>query len=115
MAGSYNFAIDQGADWTAVLTWKVNTVAVDLTNYTARMQLRPAHGALTTLLSLTTAVGGGITLGGNAGTVTLTLTAVITATLPPGDHVYDLELVSPAGVVTRLVEGRFSISPEVTR
>lgn len=115
MASSYNFTIDQGSDWTAVLTWKINTVAVNLTSYTARMQMRAAHGALTTLASLTSAVGGGITLGGVAGTITLTLNAVATAALPPGDHVYDLELVSSTGVVTRLLEGRLTVTQEVTR
>lgn len=35
--------------------------------------------------------------------------------LPAGDYVYDLELTSPAGIITRLVQGRAIVSPQVTR
>ena len=33
----------------------------------------------------------------------------------PVPHVYDLELVAPNGSVTRILEGTFNITPEVTR
>ena len=57
----------------------------------------------------------GITLGGAAGTITLDQTATQTTALAIGSCVYDLELVSGANVVTRLLQGELIISAEVTR
>jgi hypothetical protein len=108
--GTYNFTIQQGATWTRTLTWKIDGVAVNLTGYTARMQLREAG---TLVIELTTA-NGRIALGGAAGTITLTITAADTTALNFKTALYDLELVSGGGVVTRLLEGRVFLSREVT-
>ena len=113
-AGNYNIVCDQGSTLTRVLTWKnSNGTAVDLTNYTARMQVRTNYASNTALLSLTTE-NGGITLGGVAGTITLLATATATAALTADTYVYDLEMITGANV-TRLVEGTFQVTPEVTR
>lgn len=113
-AGILDFTIEQGATFNLLLTWEINNVPVNLTNYTARLQARIDIEETDTVLSLTTA-GGGITLGGAAGTISLDRTATQTALLPAGEYVYDLELISSAGVVTRLVQGELNISPEVSR
>ena len=86
----------------------------DLTGYTARMQIRETLESTTTLEELTTS-NGGITLGGTAGTITLLLTATETAALTFETAVYDLEIVSGAGVVTRLMHGKVVLVDEVTR
>ncbi len=44
--------------------------------------------------------------------ISATTTAALTA---PFSGVYDLELVSAGGVVTRLLQGAATVSPEVTR
>lgn len=113
--GRYDFTIFQGASFDTTITWKTGTpaTAVNLTGYTARLQVRSSVDAATTALELTTS-NGGITLGGAAGTVALAVTAAATATLSPGYYVYDLELVNGA-TVTRLIEGRVTVSAEVTR
>ena len=67
----------------------------------------------TTILSLTQSAG--LTLGGVAGTIIIALTATQTAALVAGNYVYDLELASSGGVVTRLVQGTLAVSAEVTR
>lgn len=115
-AGKLKLTIDQGATFTKQLTWKTGTpaVAVDLTGYTARMQIRPTIESSTVLVSLTTE-NGGIALGGTAGTITLTITATATAAFTWTEGVYDLELVSAGGVVTRLLKGAVTVTPEVTR
>jgi hypothetical protein len=77
------------------------------------MQLRTSYSAATASLELTTA-NGRISLT-NAGVITLALTATETAALAAGRYVYDLELVSSGGQVTRLLEGVVTVSPEVTR
>ena len=112
-AGSLDFTIEQGATFNLLLTWKIDTVPVNLTGYTARLQARIDVDEVDTILSLTT--GFGITLGGAAGTISLDQTGTQTAVLPAGTYVYDLELQSAGGVVTRLVQGELLISAEVTR
>lgn len=113
-AGIYNFIIEQGATWNPIITWKDNTgTAINLTGYSARLQIRDAINSISTIVSLTSASG--ITLGGSAGTIAPLLSATATAALDFDDAVYDLELVSGSGIVYRLLQGSVSLSKEVTR
>lgn len=114
--GVLDMSCYQGANFDYTLTWQAGGSAVNLTGYSARMQVRDSYDAGTAIVSLTS--GTGITLGGTAGTIILELSATATAALdgtPNTQYVYDLELVSGAGYVTRLVEGRFYVFPEVTK
>lgn len=113
MAGLYNIRCDQGATLALQCIYKdAEGDLVDLTGYTARLQVRATHQSTTALLALTD--GSGLTLGGAAGTIDVLVNATTTAALKPGDYVYDMEIVS-GGTVTRLVEGGFAVTPEVTR
>jgi hypothetical protein len=112
-AGKYNIVIEQGATFNMDFTIKTGTTPWDLTSYTARMQMRTAVGASSTLLSLTN--GNGITLGGAAGTVSVSVSAAATAAITAGRYVYDLEVQSAAGQVWRVIEGKATVSAEVTR
>lgn len=56
-----------------------------------------------------------MTMGGNAGTITLAVSATDTAALTASDGVFDLEITSGAGVVSRLIEGTYSIRRNITR
>jgi hypothetical protein len=103
----------QGANFDYSLTWRTNGTAVNLTGYSARMQVRETYDSSLPVLSLTS--GTGITLGGTAGSIILEATATTTAGVPSGQYVYDLELVTSGGYVTRLLEGNFTVDPEVTR
>lgn len=114
-AGLYNITCNQGATFSRTITWKDSRKQVIvLTNYTARMQVRSEVTASTVLISLTTE-NGRISIDAPLGQVHLTITATDTSALPAGKYVYDLELVSPTGVVNRIVEGNFLVKAEVTR
>lgn len=114
-AATRDILIEQGATFRYNLIWKDSAgTPVNLTGYTARMQIRRKHSDPAVLLSLTTE-NGAITLGGSAGTINILATATGTASLPAKDSVYDLELVSGDATVTRLIEGAVTITPEVTR
>jgi hypothetical protein len=114
-AGKYPLILEQGSTFSRVLTWKdVNGTAINLSGYVARMQIRQTVDAAISLLELTTE-NGRITLGGPNGTITLFIAAADTLALSQTSAVYDLELLSSSGVVTRLLEGSVTISQEVTR
>jgi hypothetical protein len=115
IAGLYNITCDQGATFSRTLTWTNSAKSpYNITGYTARMHVRSTVAATTTLTTLTTE-NSRIALGGIAGTVTLTISATDTAQFAPGKYVYDLELVSGGGVVSRIIEGNFVVKAEVTR
>src|SRR4051794_17894604 len=113
-AGHYNFTIEQGADFYRLLTWKdPSGNAYDLTGFSARMKIKTLSGKL--ILSLTNVLsvaGDGLTLGGTAGTVAITIGDATTAALTFSSAKYDLELVSPAGTVVRLIEGLVTLDKE---
>ena len=50
-----------------------------------------------------------------AGTCTITLTDTVTAALAEGRYVWDLVTATGAGIKTRRIEGRATITPSVTR
>ena len=112
--GSVDFLMPKGSTFSRTLTWKISGSAVNLTDYTARMQARASVTSATVVLDLTTA-NSKIVLGGTAGTITITVSAADTAAITQQSLAYDLELVSAGGVVTRLIEGQIVLSPEVTR
>ena len=112
-AGELNITLLEGTDFTLPLTWTSGGSPVDLTGYSAAMQLRPsANDIATPLLSLTHTSG--ITLGGVAGTITIEITKAQNVF---GDSrmVYDLELTDSLGKVTRLIEGTVVSKAEVTK
>lgn len=113
VAGIYNIICEQGATFQRNLLWQSNGVPTDLTGYTARMQVRTDYASTAIIVELTTE-NNRISLGGVAGTIALTIPATITAALTPAVYVYDLELIS-GSIVYRLVQGKFSVSPEVTK
>jgi hypothetical protein len=87
---------------------------VDLTGWSARMQIRRrAEDPGPPLLSLTD--GDGITLGGEAGTIRIVIDADVSSAWTWRSGEYDLEMVDPDGKPWRKLEGDVKVSPEVTR
>jgi hypothetical protein len=108
--------VKQGATYQLDLYYVTSAgTAIDLSGYTARMTLRADFEATTALLSLTSSPAAGLVVTGASGLVTVTITNTQTAALTAGPFVYDLEIVSAGGVVTRMAEGVGVISREVTR
>lgn len=116
-AGITPITCDQGEDLDLVFACQqLDGTPVDLTGGSARMQVRNGIDASTTMLDLDTGAKGGLTIDGVAGTITLHVAAAVTNTLIPSDEAcYDIEFVSVAGAVKRLVQGPFIIDPQVTR
>lgn len=114
-AGQYDFTIEQGATFVRPFVWKSSDgTPVNLTAYTARMQVRQSYSSGEILLNATTE-NGRLQVSGAEGKVTLSLTADVTAAITWRRGRYDLELVAPDGAVTRLLEGQITVSKEITR
>lgn len=113
-AGIWNITIEQGATFDKLITITLPSGdPMPLTGYSARMQIRREVDSASPLIELTDA-NGRIELGGALGTVRLLISATDTAALGD-DGVYDLELVSGTGEVTRLLKGKARLDEEVTR
>ena len=84
----------------------------DLTGFTARMSIKAKIGG-TELLRLDT-TNGRIAVNNTTKTITLTIDATTTAAITWAAGIYDLEMVSPTGVVTAIYSGAVLVIPEVT-
>ena len=114
-AGTYNFTIEQGATFTRDFVYKdSNNVVVNLTGYSARMQIRPSKESSTILVEATSA-NGKLAITPAQGKISLQLSASETDLAGFDVAVYDLEIESTSGIVTRLIEGAVTISRQVTR
>jgi len=110
--------IYQGATFNRA--WEIveegTTSPMDLSGYTARMQIRAKIKDTDPLLELTTE-NGGITIDATPEktTITLYIPPDETEALTVSKGVYDLELVDLALDVYRLMQGEITIHKEVTR
>jgi hypothetical protein len=114
--GIYNIVADQGATLQETAVWKDSArKAINVTGYTARMQVRPSIDSEQVLLSLTTE-NGRISVSGPEGRFDMTVSAIDMTSIDAGKYVYDLEIIAPvSGVVDRLMQGSFIVRGEVTR
>lgn len=109
-AGKYNLSIESGTTWE--LSLSVDSTAgtdMDLTGYTFAAKIAKSYYD-DAPVSMTATV-----LSATAGTFKLQLSAAQTSALDSSiEYVYDVEMTTSAGVVTRLIQGRASISEGVT-
>lgn len=123
-AGRYDITLESGATFDLPLSWvDANSTPVNLTGYSAEMQVREApRSAIVLRFSSDLSSGGFIFLSGDAenfsdgenGNLRLFMTSANTSNLSRFSGRYDLELTSPGGYTTRLLEGQFRIEPEIT-
>ena len=128
-AGQFDLLINQYATYQVTFTWQtgsncscnsscncppVNATPVDLTGYTADMKIRQTINSPTVLFEAST-TNGFIVLGGTAGTIALTIPASSTGAFTFVKGVYDMNLTSSSGIVTRLMQGSVYVSPSVTQ
>ncbi|UOF79343.1 hypothetical protein [Caudoviricetes sp.] len=99
---------------------------IDLTGYTARMQVRLAYSDVSPLFDLTTANGGLVLVVGtatldngtqvpNAHGVKFVLTSAQTTTIGFSEAIFDIELIKPGGDVLPFIKGTLTPFEEVTK
>lgn len=114
MATSYNITGYQGDYIQLTLNLKdSNGAALNLSGYAVRGQVRTSYGATGVLLDLNPTITNVL-----SGIMAININSYISADLPVSDHIYDIERY-PSGILTgnsiKLLRGKFSILPEVTR
>ena len=128
-AGNYSFTIEQGATTDFEIAYKDSSNnPVDLSGYTAKMQIRPSAGSDIVFLTLSSSLdpcGTGLNLSGSnsanpptSGTIGVFISAMSSSQLNFDNAQYDLEIVSGSGdcaVVTRLLKGSVRLSKEITQ
>lgn len=107
----YDITIQQGTSWQLDLELQQeNTLPIDLTNYTGRMQIRKTHNSSTILVTVT------ITFTDREnGKLSLSLSENQTKALDFFIGYYDLELIDGSSKISRILEGSVFLSKEVTR
>jgi hypothetical protein len=115
-AATHDIIVEQGSVFELFFEYKdCDDVLIDLTGYTAQMQIREEKDSLTFIVTLSETDG--ITLGGALGTVLIRISADLTEGLDFKKGVYDVELAE-AGDATktrRVLEGKVKFSKQVTR
>lgn len=122
-AAEYNITIEQGATFTRTLTLKDgNGAGIDLTGYQFRGYVKESQSATSTLAIFQFTLANQTT---SPGVVTAVLPYSDTAALPVPEstkaalknavYLYDIEAQTPAGDVLRLLQGKATVVPEITK
>jgi len=104
-----NLVLDQGCTFEKVITAQNSTGGnVTISSGTTAAKMRQSYHSSNNITTLTTAISGS--------NVTISLTATQTASVSPGNYVYDIEYTQSGGtVVERVAEGIITVSAEATK
>lgn len=113
-ATTFNLEIEQGIPYEMVFVVKnPDNSLKDLTGFSARMQLRVSYSSEVSLEATTS--NSKIIINTVNSTCKISLSESDTQSLTYSSYVYDLELVDSSNKPLRLVMGKVTISPEVTK
>jgi hypothetical protein len=125
IAGIYNLTCEQGTTFSRLIEIEQPDLANDptgqtyidynLTGYQARMQVRRTVDNANYLVYLTSENGGLRVIPGiYENQIQMFMSASVTASISQSG-VYDLEIIDAEGFVSRVLQGSFTLIPEVTR
>jgi len=110
MATISNLFVDAGSTYSNIITVTAsNGQALDLTGYTVASQIRKSYSS-STVYNFSASVYNAAT-----GKIRLQLTNTQSEAIPSGRWLYDVEITSPAGTKTRVVEGIVTVTPQITQ
>ena len=110
MATISNLFIDAGANYSNIITVTAsNGQALNLTDYTVASQMRKSYQSSTSY-TFTSSVYDAVN-----GKIRLQLTDSQSEAIPAGRWLYDVEITSPSGTKTRVIEGIVTVNPQITK
>lgn len=108
----FPLVIEKGSDFDLRFTLLDDSNnPIDLTGHIVRSQIRSSYGEDAQLLATFTTIN---TLGAD-GVVHFRLSSSVTASLPAGKAVYDVEWEDNTGYVSKILRGVVIVHPEATR
>lgn len=112
MAAFTELYLDQGATFNSViyLTDDLTNTPINVAGYIVTSQMRRSYYSVNASASFTCA----ITDAPN-GEITLSMTHLQTANIKAGRYLFDIEAMDDANVVSRVVEGIITVTPQITR
>jgi hypothetical protein len=121
-AGKYSFIIEQGSTTNFSIVYTDSTgVPVDLSYYSAKMQIRPYPGSNDLIAKLRSSLNGdgtGLNMSNAAsGAIGIFIASCTSSMFNFNEASYDLDIVSGSGncpYVNRILEGKVKLSKEVT-
>lgn len=109
MATISNLFVDAGSTYSNIITVTAsNGQPLNLSGFTVASQLRKSFQS-STAYDFTSSV-----FDATAGKIRLQLTDEQSEDIPPGRWLYDVEITSPSGAKTRVVEGIVTVTPQIT-
>lgn len=101
-----NIDLDQGSDFSWLFELTLNKLPQDTTGLTVKSAMRRDYDNATAIPFTVAHVGSN---------VTISLTSAQTASLRPGNWVYDVIMINPGpNTVSRVVDGIVRVNPGVT-
>jgi len=110
-----NFEVKQGADWNGKVILKDdNGTVINLTGYTAKMQLRLYKDKKSNLFDTLSTDNSRITITPTAGQLDFKIPSSVSDNYTFDKAYYDLEITDSTGIITRVLEGIITINKNVT-
>jgi hypothetical protein len=110
MATVSNLFVDAGASYSNIITVAAtNGQALNLAGYSVASQMRKSYQS-STAHNFTASI-----YDAGTGKVRLQLTPQQSEAIPAGRWLYDVEITSPSGSKTRVVEGIVTVNPQITQ
>lgn len=110
MATISNLFVDAGASYSNIVSvTAANGQPLDLTGYTIASQMRKSYQS-SLAYNFTASVYDALT-----GKIRLQLSSAQSEAIPAGRWLYDVEITSPSGNKTRVVEGIVTVNPQITQ
>lgn len=112
MAAHTELYIDQGTTYNNIITLTddITNAYINISGYTVRSQMRRSYYSANASATFTCTI-----TDASNGEITMSLTSGQTSNIKPGRYLFDVETVSANNVVTRVLEGTITVTPEITR
>lgn len=109
MAIKANIVIEQGATFSSGIdVADIDGTPYNLSGYSVASQMRKSYTS-------SNAVSFSCSHNSTGGVITISLSATATTAINPGRYMYDVEITSNTAIVTRVVEGIVTVTPNFTR
>jgi hypothetical protein len=104
--------MDQGASFNNVinLTDDLSNASLNILGYTVRSQMRRSYYSVNATANITCTI-----TNSSNGEITMSMTAANTTLIKAGRYLFDLETVDLNGIVSRVLEGIITVTPQITR